>query len=214
MMEVNPNSSNTEEVKIRNNAQMLEILPRFIKSYDKVHKEKSLLSPRREKEPKVPWSHQVPWESTLTSDLSWTHNSFSLVRKTQQRRHFLRSLKWARLPVTIRSTFCRSVPLHHHAVQLLQRSGSQVQKRSREDHWGLPSLLPPPPKQIDMIYQDHYLKRAYKIIEDPFHLTHSIFQLLQLGKRHQCIKPSATRLRYSFFPWAMRMLNDQRNCLH
>ncbi|XP_069755258.1 vomeronasal type-2 receptor 1-like [Narcine bancroftii] len=55
-----------------------------------------------------------------------------------------------------------------------------------------------------IIYRDHCLKKACKIIEDPYRPAHSIFQRQLLGKSYRRIRASTTRLRKSFFPRAPR----------
>ena len=66
--------------------------------------------------------------------------------------------------------------------------------------------------------QDIYTKRCRKkterILEDPTHPAHGLFELLKSGRRYRVHKASLERTRKSFFPQAIRFLNedmDQRS---
>ncbi len=60
--------------------------------------------------------------------------------------------------------------------------------------------------------QDIYLKRcrsrAVKIIKDSNHPGNCLFTLLPSGKRFRCMMAKTERLRRSFFPQAIRLLNS------
>ncbi len=60
--------------------------------------------------------------------------------------------------------------------------------------------------------QDIYLKRcrsrAVKIIKDSNHPGNCLFTLLPSGKRFRCLMAKTERLRRSFFPQAIRLLNS------
>ena len=57
--------------------------------------------------------------------------------------------------------------------------------------------------------QDIYIKRcrsrAEKILRQPHHPSHPLFSLLPSGRRFLCL-----RMRKSFFPQAIRLLNNER----
>ncbi|KAI3368006.1 hypothetical protein L3Q82_026829 [Scortum barcoo] len=58
------------------------------------------------------------------------------------------------------------------------------------------------------IYTSRCRKRASCIMKDPTHTAHALFVPLPSGRRLRSIKSRTTRLRNSFFPEAVRLLNS------
>ena len=58
------------------------------------------------------------------------------------------------------------------------------------------------------IYSSRCRKRASCIMKDPTHPAHALFVPLPSGRRLRSIKSRTTRLRNSFFPEAVRLLNS------
>ncbi len=58
------------------------------------------------------------------------------------------------------------------------------------------------------IYLKRYKSRAAKIIKDSNHPSNRLFILLLSGKRFRSIMAKTERLRRSFFPQAIRLLNS------
>ncbi len=118
------------------------------------------------------------------------------------------SLEWAQHPQIILHLHCGKHPdrLHHRLVwnstagnrKALQR----VVRTARHIVGGeLPSL------------QDIYTRRLYKespeITNDSSHPSHRLFSLLPSGRRLRSIRSLTSRLRDSFFPQAIRLMNSQ-----
>ena len=61
---------------------------------------------------------------------------------------------------------------------------------------------------LDSIYTSRTITRATKIIKDPSHPAHSLFQPLPSGKRYRSISTSTSRFKNSFYPTAIRTLNS------
>ena len=51
---------------------------------------------------------------------------------------------------------------------------------------------------IQDIYYSWCVGKAHRIIKDPYHPNHGLFQLLPSGKRHRSLKAQANRPRDSF----------------
>ena len=60
---------------------------------------------------------------------------------------------------------------------------------------------------IDSVYTSRCLDKAANIIKDPTHHGHSLFHLLPSGKRYKSLRSRPNRLKNSFFPAAVRLLN-------
>ncbi len=118
----------------------------------------------------------------ISEDLTWTTHIQTQVKKARQRLYHLRQLRKFRVSPAILKTF------YSGAIESVLISGS-----------ARPSL------------QDIYLKRcksrAAKIIKDSTHPGNHLFCLLPSGKRFRSMMAKTERLRRSFFPQAIRLLN-------
>ncbi len=61
------------------------------------------------------------------------------------------------------------------------------------------------------IYTRWCLRKARRIIKDSSHPSHSLLSLLPSGRRLRSIRSRTSRLRDSFFPQAIRLMNSKRN---
>ena len=61
---------------------------------------------------------------------------------------------------------------------------------------------------LESIYRQRLKKRSYKIVEDPSHPAHGLFELLPSGRRYRSIKTRTNRFRNSLFPSAIRLLSE------
>ena len=68
------------------------------------------------------------------------------------------------------------------------------------------SIMRTSPPSIDSVYTSRCLKAA-SIIKDPTHPGHSLFHLLPSGKGYKSLRSRTNRLKNSFFPAAVRLLN-------
>ena len=148
----------------------------------------------------------------ISEDLTWTTHIQTQVNKARQRLYHLRQLRKFRVSPAILKTFysgaiesvltqCISVWYGNsssHDCKALQRV---VRLAERISGSALPSL------------QDIYLKRcksrAVKIIKDSIHPSNHLFTLLPSGKRFRSLMSKTERLRRSFFPQAIRLLNSK-----
>ncbi|KAF7665898.1 hypothetical protein LDENG_00128220 [Lucifuga dentata] len=147
----------------------------------------------------------------ITDNLTWSLNTAALVKRAQQRLHFLRRMRRAHLPPPILTTFyrgtiesiltsCISVwsggckASDWKTVQRVVRTAEKITGTS------LPSIWDTADKRC--------LTRAYKISKDLTHPHHDLFALMAYGKRFQSIHCRTARFCNSFFPQAIRLLNS------
>ncbi len=146
----------------------------------------------------------------ISEDLTWTTHIQTQVKKARQRLYHLRQLRKFRVSPAILKTFysgaiesvltqCISVWYGNSSNQDCKALQRVVRLAERISGSTLPSL------------QDIYLKRcksrAAKIIKDSNHPGNHLFRLLPSGKRFRSMMVKTERLRRSFFPQAIRLLN-------
>ncbi len=148
----------------------------------------------------------------ISEDLTWTTHIQTQVKKARQRLYHLRQLRKFRVSPTILKTFyagtiesvlsqCISVWYGNSSSQDCKALQRVVRLAERISGSALPSL------------QDIYIKRcrgrADKIIKDSNHPGNCLFTRLPSGKRFRCLMAKTERLRRSFFPTAIRLLNSK-----
>ncbi len=153
----------------------------------------------------------------ISEDLTWTTHIQTQVKKARQRLYHLRQLRKFRVSPTILKTFysgtiesvltqCISVWYGNSSSQDCKSLQRVVRLAERISGSALPSL------------QDIYLKRcrsrAVKIIKDSNHPSNCLFTLLPSGKRFRSLMAKTERLRRSFFPQAIRLLNSNSASYH
>ncbi len=147
----------------------------------------------------------------ISEDLTWTTHIQTQVRKARQRLYHLRQLRKFRVSPSILKTFyagtiesvltqCISVWYGNSSSQDCKALQRVVRLAERISGSALPSL------------QDIYIKRcrsrAVKITKDSNHPGNCLFTPLPSGKRFRSLMAKTERLRRSFFPQAIRLLNS------
>ncbi len=147
----------------------------------------------------------------ISDDLTWTTHIQTQVKKARQRLYHLRQLRKFRVSPAILKTFysgaiesvltqCISVWYNNATNQDCKALQRVVRLAERISGSALPSL------------QDIYIKRcksrAAKIIKDSTHPGNHLFCLLPSGRRFRSMMAKTERLRRSFFPQAIRLLNS------
>ena len=146
----------------------------------------------------------------MAQDLRWAENITSTIKKAQQRMFFLRQLKKFNMPqkvmvefytAIIESILTSSITIWFAASTAKDKGRLQRIIRSAEKVIGcdLPSLLD--------LFHSRTSKRACKIIADPSHPGHHLFQRLPSGRRFRAIKTKTSRHLNSFFPTAVVLTN-------
>ncbi len=143
----------------------------------------------------------------ISEDLTWTAHIQTQVKKARQRLYHLRQLRKFRVSPAILKTFysgaiesvftqCISVWHGNASNQDCKALQRVVRLAERISGSALPSL------------QDIYKSRAAKITKDSNHPGNHLFILLPSGKRFRSMMAKTERLRRSFFPQAIRLLNS------
>ncbi len=147
----------------------------------------------------------------ITEDLTWRTNTTRLVRKAYQHLYFLRKLRRAGLGSSVLRSFyhcavesvlCTCITVCHGSCTAAERKALQRVVGAAQRTMG--SRLP----TITDLYTARCRGRALHIMKDSTHPAHGLFQLLPSGRRLRSIRSKTTRLRNSFFPEAVRLLNS------
>ncbi len=146
----------------------------------------------------------------ISEDLTWTTHIQTQVKKARQRLYHLRQLRKFRVSPAILKTFysgviesvltqCISVWYGNSSNQDCKALQRVVRLAERISGSALPSL--------QVTYLKRCKSRAAKIIKDSNHPGNHLFRLLPSGKRFRSMMAKTERLRRSFFPQAIRLLN-------
>ncbi|KAG5844283.1 hypothetical protein ANANG_G00160790, partial [Anguilla anguilla] len=139
----------------------------------------------------------------ITQDLKWELNISSLTKKAQQRMYFLRQLKKFNLPMPmmvhfytaiIESILTSSITIWYAAATAKDKGRLHhiIRAAERVISCNLPSLQD--------VHTSRALRRAGKIVADPSHPGHKLFQTLPSGRRLRSIRTKTSRHKNSFFP--------------
>lgn len=146
----------------------------------------------------------------LKDDLTSKHNTKVVGRKAQQHLSLLRRLKRAGLsksPVTVFYRITIQSVLTYCITSWYGNNGAEERQRlSRvirtERIIGVPLSL------LSEIYSQRCTHRGRCIIRDPSHPSHSLFSLMPAGRQNRSIWTRTSQPRNSFFPTAIRLLNE------
>ncbi len=149
----------------------------------------------------------------ITEDLTWSAHTDAVLKKAQQRLFFLRRLrKFGTSPRILRSFYTCTVESiltgcitawFGNSTAGNRRALQRVVRTARHIVGGeLPSLQD--------IYTRRCTRKARRIIKDSSHPSHRLLSLLPLGRRFRSIRSRTSRLRDSFFPQAIRLMNSQK----
>ncbi len=140
--------------------------------------------------------------TTISQDLMWDNHIESMVKKAQQRLHFLHQLRKFNLPQellkqfysAIESVLCMPISVWFSSASKsdLRRLLRVVRTAERIIGTTLPTL--------QELYLSRVSKRAGKITLDPSQPAHSLFELLPSGQCYRAPSTRTYRHRNSFFP--------------
>ncbi len=141
--------------------------------------------------------------TTIYQDLKWDNHRLNCKKKkAQQRLYLLCQLRKFNLPqvllkqfesAIIESVLCTSI-----TVWLSSATKSDLRRMRRvvwTTEWNIGTI----PPTLQELYSSRVRKRADKIILDPSHPAHSLFELLLSGRRYRALCTWTTRYRNSFF---------------
>ncbi len=149
----------------------------------------------------------------ITEDLTWSAHTDAVLKKAHQRLFFLRRLrKFGTSPRILRSFYTCTVESiltgcitawFGNSTAGNRRALQRVVRTARHIVGGeLPSLQD--------IYTRRCTRKARRIIKDSSHPSHRLLSLLPSGRRFRSIRSCTSRLRDSFFPQAIRLMNSQK----
>ena len=145
--------------------------------------------------------------STISSDLSWGNNTASMVKRGQQRMHFLRQLKkFGISPIILKrfyhaiieSVLTFSITVWFGRASYEEKAQLETLVRGASKIIGL--TLP----TIESVYHTRCVHKSKKIVRDATHPANHLFELLKSGKRYRSVKAKTTRFRNSFYLEAIR----------
>uniref|UniRef100_A0AAQ4Q545 Reverse transcriptase domain-containing protein n=1 Tax=Gasterosteus aculeatus aculeatus TaxID=481459 RepID=A0AAQ4Q545_GASAC len=146
----------------------------------------------------------------FSEDLTWTLNTTQLVKKAQLRLYFLRLRKFGMSPkilsnfysCIIESILTSCITVRYGSTSTMDRKRPQRVVRTAE------KIIKTPLPSLQSIYHRRVHRRAASIFKDPTHPQHGLFTLLPSGRRYRSAKCRTTRLKNSFFPTAIRVINS------
>lgn len=148
----------------------------------------------------------------IKDDLTWSMQADSAVKTAQKRLYFLRRLKKFGMSsktlknfyrCTIESILSGCITAWYGSCSAADRKALQRVVKTAERIIGghLPS--------VQGIYNSRCLRKARNIVKDHSHPGYGLFTLLPSGRRYRSIRARTTRLTNSFYPQAVRLLNQQ-----
>ena len=147
----------------------------------------------------------------IQDNLSWNTNTKVIFKKAQQKLHFLRVLRKYHPSQELMMAFYRS------AVEstLTYCMGAWFGSCSEEDKTTLQrvvntaqKIMGCPLPSLESIYSTRCLRRATKIRTDPHHPGNGLFETMRSGWRLRALANGGERLKKSFYPSAVRIVND------
>ncbi len=151
----------------------------------------------------------------ITEDLTWSAHTDAVLKKAHQRRHSSSWDGWGSLERAPESSGPSTPALWRASWPAVSPPGLEtaplataglckgVVRTARHIVGGeLPSLQD--------IYTRPCTRKARRIIKDSSHPSHSLLSLLPSGRRLRSIRSRTSRLRDSFFPQAIRLMNSQK----
>lgn len=155
--------------------------------------------------------------TTISADLTWSNNTMTVIRKAQQRLHFLRKLRRNDVSQELLVTFYRSTiesilsygitVWFSHCTEAERQSLQRVVKTAQR-------IISCPLPSLKDIYQTRCLSRVTSITTDSTHPAFPLFELLPSGRRYRSIRTRTNRLRNSFFPQAIMIRNAHTSTNH
>ncbi|KAF7650741.1 hypothetical protein LDENG_00121410 [Lucifuga dentata] len=147
----------------------------------------------------------------ISVNLTWSVNTLAAVKKAQQRMHFLRLLKRNCLNVQLLVTFYRASieSILAYCITVCYAGCTAADKKALQRVINTAQkVIGCPLPSLEEVANTRYLSRGLAIIKDCSHSGHHLFDLLPSGWRYRSLKSQTNRLKHSFFPTAIRSLNE------
>ncbi len=148
----------------------------------------------------------------ITEDLTWSTNTDAVLKKVHQRLFFLKWLrKFGMSPSILRSFYyCTVESILTGCITAWFGNSTAGNRKSlqrviRTAHHIVGGELP----SLQDIYTRRSTSKARRIIMDSSLPSHRLLSLLPSGRRLRSIRSHTSRLRDSFFPHAIRLMNSK-----
>ncbi len=148
----------------------------------------------------------------ITEDLTWSAHTDAMLKKSHQCLFFLRWLrKFGMSPSILRSFYTCTVEsiLTGCITAWFGNSTAGNRKALQRVVWTAHHIVGGELPSLQDIYTRRCIRKARRIINDSSHPSHRLFSLLPSGRRLRSIRSRTSRLRDSFFPQAIRLMNSQ-----
>uniref|UniRef100_A0AAQ6IK40 Alkylated DNA repair protein AlkB homologue 8 N-terminal domain-containing protein n=1 Tax=Anabas testudineus TaxID=64144 RepID=A0AAQ6IK40_ANATE len=146
----------------------------------------------------------------IDKDLQWSSNTAEVMKKAQQRLHFLRILRRVNLKRELLVAFyrCSIESVLTYCISVWFSSCTMAQKKvlQRVINTAQKIIGHPLPSLKDL-YSTRCLRRARNILKDCTHPGHRVFKWLPSGKRLRVLRSRTNRLRDSFYNRAIALMN-------
>ncbi|KAF7644919.1 hypothetical protein LDENG_00213430 [Lucifuga dentata] len=135
-----------------------------------------------------------------------------MVSRTAKRLHFLRVLRKNKLDQRLLVTFYRSTieSVITYCISAWYAGSSAADRKALQRVINTAQkIVGCPLPSLEEIAGSRCLRRSTAILKDPSHPAHHLFERMPSGKRYRSMKARTSRLRNSFYPWAIRTLNHR-----
>ncbi len=149
----------------------------------------------------------------ITEDLTWSAHTDAVLKKAHQRLFFLRRLRKfgtsPQNPQVLLHLHGGEHPdrLYHRLVWKQHRWQPQGSAKGRAN---CPHIVGGELPSLQDIYTRRCTRKARRIIKYSSHPSHRLLSLLPSGRLFRSIRSRTSRLRDSFFPQAIRLMNSQK----
>lgn len=135
--------------------------------------------------------------------------TIAVIKKAQQRLHFLRVLKKNNLKKLLETLYRSAVEsLLTYCITVWYGSCTEAERKVIQQIINtVQRIIGCPLPSLKDLYNSHCLSRAQNIEKDHSHPGSHLFKLLPSGRCYRCIKSHTNRLKDSFFPRAIMTLN-------
>jgi len=149
----------------------------------------------------------------ITEDFTWSAHTDAVLKKAHQRLFFLRWLmKFGMSPSILRSFYSCTLEsiLAGCITAWFGNSTAGNRKALQRVMWTARHIVGGELPSLQDIYTRRCIRKARRIIKDSSHPFHSLLSLLPSGRRLRSIRSRTSRLRDSFFPQAIRLINRKK----
>ncbi len=144
----------------------------------------------------------------ISEDLTWSAHTDAVLKKAHQRLFFLRWLgKFGMSPSILRSFYsCTVESILTSCITAWFGNSSAGNRKTLQRVMRTACHIV---GGLQDIYTRRCIRKARRIINDSSHLSHRLLSLLPSGRHLRSIQPHSSRLRDSFFPQDIRLMNSQ-----